>query len=169
MVHTRARVKGSVSMKRHAAFESDGQAEARTQAADRIPASRAVSAATLTLTPLTLRGRAGRSFRFAVRVSRSRAPTGYGPNREAGSSGPRLAIGIDRGRKISTTTGKGRRPGSAEADRNRGPVGQSGPTSAALSVGESERAVGRAEDIEAARVGSEACPTHTTKPGPPCG
>src|SRR6476646_8824757 len=76
-------------------------------------------------------------------------------------------MGIDRGRKISTTTGKGRRPGSAEVDRNRGPVGRSGPTSAALSVGESERAVGRAEHIEAAESAANEARTRATKPGPP--
>src|SRR5437879_4834763 len=46
-------------------------------------------------------------------------------------------MGIRRGRKTSTTTGKGRMAGPAEVDRYRGPVDRSDPTTAALSVGES--------------------------------
>jgi len=63
----------------------------------------------------------------------------------AGGRGPGVAVTARRGRETSTTTGKGRRSGRAAVDRYRGPVGQSKPTSAALSVGETQEdtAIGR--------------------------
>jgi len=63
------------------------------------------------------------------------ATPGYGAGAESARDGPRIAIARDRDRKISTTTGKERQAGFAEVDRNRGPIGRSESTSAALSSG----------------------------------
>jgi drug/metabolite transporter (DMT)-like permease len=82
------------------------------------------------------------------------------------NGGPPIAIGLERDRKISTTTGKGRRPEIAEVDRNRGPVGRSELTTAALSVGELDSNRGRRLACRLVKPSRAAFEEHSAFPPP---